>query len=993
MPSMPPSGWNKAAGYSLTLALLLTAASATNAADDKAVGVVCVPEVQEHWLQSALNGHANQLHMLVLEHASGQFLIRELDLLELGIPFPSVRPYRYRQELFYPTASLPELGFLIQPDRDTIAVEVPTNTRWPLRRPRGILAESAVEELWLPVTLDGARQRHVALVLRHGDGRRFVRRLDLLELGLALPPDHPYRYRQEDFFSVGDSPSLNIVLRRQHLEINRKALPEDCLLPPPVPDLTPSPEQPRQDESEIEFEELLVGVTLNGQTKPGVILALRQADGSILLPINTLRDYRIRLPDGPGIEHYGRDYLPLSHLDGITADLNTSRMELGLSVTPSMLESVTLRPPGREVGRPTSSTGAFFNYELFAEHVDDSRVSAPTHGGGVFELGLFGGPGVFTNTAIYRRDNVTDQWARLESAWRRDNHERTTTTIVGDAIGQPGSWGNPVRYGGVSWGTNFATRPDLITFPLPTIAGETATASTVDVYVNNVRRFSTDVPEGPFTIDEIPIVTGAGDIRLVTRDVLGREQVVTQPFYGSNQLLQKTLYAFNYTAGMIRQSYGTESFDYGDAFASTTHRYGFSNWFTGELRGEFSADWQSVGAAGSVAVPGLGALHLAGAGSRDRQGRIGHLGEASLERRGRIVSVGGRIRIRDAGFRQLGQIPGADARTTQAFARFRLGRAGSLSFSYLARQLDDDHTRIAGAGFSTRLGRWASLFVNALHTLDDDAATLYTANIIVPLGRGTNASMSARQRGEARHGRLSVQHNPPAAGGPGVRAVKYVGDRTEEELHTVLQRSTGTYRAAVVRNRDSQAYRASARGSIARLGGRTFAADWISGSFAAVEVPGLGDVPVYRDNLPVTQTGADGWTLINGLRAFEANRVKLDERDLPMDLQLDARPVEDVVPRYRSGVIVSFPLKRERSALLTIVSADGTPLPAGATIMVDASGERFPMGWNGQTYVTGLETRSTLTAYWSGNRCALTVDYPHGTDDPIPEVGPLVCEP
>ncbi|KYB45530.1 hypothetical protein AB664_06960 [Brucella anthropi] len=61
--------------------------------------------------------------------------------------------------------------------------------------------------------------------------------------------------------------------------------------------------------------------------------------------------------------------------------------------------------------------------------------------------------------------------------------------------------------------------------PLPELSGSAAVPSTVDVYVDNAQRASRSVPSGPFSITNLPIVTGSGMARLVVRDALGRETV------------------------------------------------------------------------------------------------------------------------------------------------------------------------------------------------------------------------------------------------------------------------------------------------------------------------------------------------------------------------------------------------------------------------------------------------------------------------------------
>ena len=50
-----------------------------------------------------------------------------------------------------------------------------------------------------------------------------------------------------------------------------------------------------------------------------------------------------------------------------------------------------------------------------------------------------------------------------------------------------------VAYAGVSWGSKFATQPGFLPTPLPVISGQASQPSTVDVYVDGVKRMSQPV--------------------------------------------------------------------------------------------------------------------------------------------------------------------------------------------------------------------------------------------------------------------------------------------------------------------------------------------------------------------------------------------------------------------------------------------------------------------------------------------------------------------
>src|SRR3546814_10641606 len=98
-----------------------------------------------------------------------------------------------------------------------------------------------------------------------------------------------------------------------------------------------------------------------------------------------------------------------------------------------------------------------------------------------------------TNTLLSRHSDGATRTIRLDTTWTRDKPARMASLRVGDTISGAGAWGRAVRMGGVQWAPNFATRPNFVTFPLPTVDGVAAAPSTVDYYINDAFRMRREV--------------------------------------------------------------------------------------------------------------------------------------------------------------------------------------------------------------------------------------------------------------------------------------------------------------------------------------------------------------------------------------------------------------------------------------------------------------------------------------------------------------------
>lgn len=163
-----------------------------------------------------------------------------------------------------------------------------------------------------------------------------------------------------------------------------------------------------------------------------------------------------------------------------------------------------------------------------------------------------------------------------------------------------------MRIGGLQVARNFATRPDLITYPLPQFSGQAAVPSSVDLYINSYKNTSVSVNPGPFTLNTVPYINGAGQATVVTTDALGRQISTTVPFYVASSLLQAGLSDFSLSAGALRQNYGYRSADYGQWVASGSGRYGVTDWLTLEGRAEGAAELAVTGAGAGVRTGQLG---------------------------------------------------------------------------------------------------------------------------------------------------------------------------------------------------------------------------------------------------------------------------------------------------------------------------------------------------------------------------------------------------
>ena len=736
-------------------------------------------------------------------------------------------------------------------------------------------------------------------------------------------------------------------------------------------------------------DEVFMAVLINEQTQ-GTVVILR-SDGRLFAGAQDLRRWRLRLPNTAPLTHYGEDFFALDALAGLSYRFDESSQALTVQAPPSLFDATLLKGTVSNFSEPSpASLGGFLNYDVTARH-----TAGETNTGGVLELGGFGSWGSAQTRILGLDLNRQARAVRLDTTWTRDQPMQMASLLFGDGISGTSSWGGATRFGGVQWATNFSTQPGFTSFPLPGMSGEAALPSTVDLYVNNALRMSREVPSGPFSIEDLPVTTGQGDARLVVTDILGREQIITQPFYATPRLLQQGLQDYSYELGFVRRNFGTDSNNYGRAVAVGTHRLGITEQFTGEIHGEFLGNQQTVGLGGVLTLPAAGVLSGSFAASHSDRG-VGRLLELGLQRQGRYLSFGANTQLASQRFAKLGLQPEALAprQISRVFVNLATSGHGSFTANYTEQAFRDRQgIKILAGSYSRKIGRLGSLSASVTRLLTGDAKTTFNLNFSMPLGNRTNASISTSAQPGREQARLAVSHSMPAGSGFGYRLVTGAGDSDHRNVEVSAQNEVGTYSLVADQSQGQTAFRGSASGGLAFLGGSAFLSRRITNSFAVAQVPGYSGVGIYADNQLVARTDAKGNALLPRLRPYQKNTVRIEQADLPLDAQIDAVQL-DAVPYFRSGLLLKFPVKRSRGALLTVVLDNGEPLPAGAQAQIIGDNveenEVFSTGLRGEVYLTGLAVSNRLRVTWLEQSCEFMLPFPESTD-PLPHLGTYIC--
>jgi len=737
-------------------------------------------------------------------------------------------------------------------------------------------------------------------------------------------------------------------------------------------------------------------VTLNTRTTGAPVLAARDAVGALWLDEAALREWKISLPGAERTRIDGLEMVRVDRVPGTRVEVDERKQAIALYLEPGLLAGTRfdLSPVDEKPVARAPRWGGFLNYSLFGY-----ASRAESEAAGLFEAGVFGpqGTGLLSfgaNTATLT--GTTESLIRYDASWRRDEPGTMRSLVVGDSISRPGFYGRAVRFGGIQYGKNFSLQPGFVASPLLGLQGTAALPSTVDVFLNNQRIASQQVEPGPFTIDNVPAVSGSGTLQLVVRDAFGQERVISESFYGSPSLLAPGLDDYAFSIGAQRRNYGVESGDYGGAQAMALWRRGLSRALTVEARTEADETVASAGLAADMLLGSFGIASLGAAASSGDAGG-GGLWMAGIDRQAGRYSVGVRGTFSTEGFRQVGDSPDFTTaeRSIAARGSVNLGAWGSIGAAAVSQRYHEPSRPAIDTGtvtWSGRLGKLASLSMSLNRSIGARDDTRLFAAISVPLGNRTSLSAGAVEKlsgtPDASRQTVTLNRSLPAYG-QGVGYRLYADTDRRSEAGASLATRSAVFRGEVADLAGTSAARASVEGAVATVGGHTFLARPIADSFAVVSTGGVPGIGVQQENQPAGRTDTQGRLVLTPLRAYIPNKVSLDALSAPMGVAI-GRSTQVVVPAWRSGVYLEFDVRRGRSALVSLLTADGSPLPTSAKVTDTASGQLLPVGLNGEIFLTGLPDAGTrVRIEIEGGGCEIHVR-PEG-DDPVLELGPFRC--
>jgi len=689
-------------------------------------------------------------------------------------------------------------------------------------------------------------------------------------------------------------------------------------------------------------EEMIVALRVNGQGR-GEALIDTQPDGSVRIGTADAAKLGFTAQRMQGLASKA-EMIVLSSAADLTVKLDLDALSLDITAAAEWFERNVLSLSSRSKAAVSSmqDTHAWLNYSLA------SQVATSARPGANVDTNLVVSHGAWTlrsdQNAAFRSSAVALQ--RTHSSLAYDDLAALTRVSVGDVVPSYGLGTTTAKVFGLQWSRRFEFDPSINSQPTFQWSSQAMTPSTVDVFVDGVRAKTFSVAPGPFDLRDLAYFGGLRNVEVVIRDRAGVETRRNVPYYFSTDMLAAGRDSFDLSLGAPEGARQAREW-----VLAGQYRRGMNDYLTLGVGAEAKQTYHAARFDAGIRHELIGAATLGTALSQSRGERVRAAATLSHSwSSGRLSSqLAGSWQQEGFGVDRETMASTTPAR--QALRQISAGaaysfdhqRSASINFSRSAFS-NGEREGLASVRIAQGWGRSSSVWLSLARTQhDNNLTTAISLGISVPLGAewsvsGTYAKASAEPITQS----LRASRSKSDSEWADVRiAAEHRGSNTT--LDGFAQRPFAAGLLAVAARADNSANQTDVTGEF-RFSGALAWADtrvwWsrpIAQAFALVDAAGVPGVRVTHNNQLVGRTDATGKLLLPNLAAFTANQIRIDDRDIPMEIEL-ANVQQEIAPRMFAGAKAIFSGKRVSAVAgaFQIATSGDTSAPSLAAAQITA---------------------------------------------------------
>jgi len=723
---------------------------------------------------------------------------------------------------------------------------------------------------------------------------------------------------------------------------------------------------------------------VNGKSTNLIIEVFQDKDGEFLISPAELDEIGINIKN---LTYYNNDLIDVFCEIGIRTKYLQDAQELHLTVAPHLIKPKILNKQNIKEQQQTNSyadLGSVLNYNFSivqsGKNFNDLNLSQGISANAQWRL--FTNSGIFiTNHTGNKLKNTKQTNTRLDTYFSFNDEERLINYRVGDFISSSQNWSNSARLAGIQIKRNFKLRSSLITIPLiPSFAGTAHVPSAVEVYLNKGLYAKYDVEAGPFTIENIPTISGYNSVNIITYDVLGNKTSTQYPFYTSSNQLAKGMNDFAMQLGYARKFYGLENNNYDKRLAKVFDiRYGLNNYVTLEFEAQNTNNFYNAGVGTISNIGNLAILNVAYAQS-DYMGITGKMNNIGIEAQlGDVQFYVSSSRSFDE-FNNIASVTAQtakeyltlanDARGAMLARRNHQLNAGLSIFANTSINLSYAHVKdfnykkaqLISLNIGQKVGSFTNLSLTFSNNLTEKHSTTLFVGLSIPLGNNINSQISFDKK--YRNYNASFDINKGLAdqiGSVGWSIRKRINDQhhTTTNMDVSYLSSAARLRLGAAQNKNNSSVNAEIDGSVIAMQDEIIATNHVNDAFAIVDA-GAPNIEVRYENRLAGYTQENGKLLLTSLRSYENNKITIDPLNMPLDAKIEITNI-NVKPKELSGVVADFKvLISNKTALISVIDKDGNYIKAGLVATLN-NANTYIVGYDGLLFLDDIENNNTLT--------------------------------
>ena len=633
------------------------------------------------------------------------------------------------------------------------------------------------------------------------------------------------------------------------------------------------------------------------------------------------------------------------------------------------------------------------------------------------------GPWRLRNYTTWSRDsNGQGKWDTVYTYASRSIISLKSQLVMGDST-SPSDVFDSVPFRGAQLASDDDMLPDSQKGYAPVVRGIARTNAQVIIRQNGYIIYQSYVSPGAFEINDMYPTGGSGDLYVTIKEADGSEQNMVVPFASLPVLQREGRVKYSVTGGQYRAY--DHSID-NAPFSQGTLIYGLPKGFTVYGGSQLADHYRSMALGVGKNLGDFGALStdvtqawsdLNEQGKDNGQSwRVRY--SKNIVQTGTSFAIAG-YRYSTSGFYSLPEVmdtwrddhdnlPSLPERRRNrselTISQELGGSAGSLSLNWVGENYWNSNRtmRSIGAGY---YNSWNGVSYGVNYSYNENAVTtdgtqagrvydrdqVFSLNINVPFSLFLPDTWASYTLNTSRKGNTTqtvglngtaLESNNlswSAQEGYGSQGTGNSGNLTADYRGTYGE-ITGGY----AYDKDARRINYGLQGGVlVHENGVTFGQQ-MNETVTLVAAPGASGIAVSSQ--PGVKTDWRGYAIVPYATPYRRNPVQLDPETLPDDVEL-ALNNQNVVPTRGAVVRASFNASVGQRALMTLLRADGAPVPFGAMVTDPAQkgAQGFIVGDGGQVYLTGLADRGPLQVKWGGDagqQCSVQYSLSEQTADP-----------